>query len=329
STATTTRRRRRRGEMARLPLVSPLDRILFLKAQPYLAGQSPEVLTALASYTEERHHAPGELVRPASKRLDEILFLAEGGVVIADAGARRIEAPGVIGIPHAAARSGDVPEIRSVEDTLLLAIDVADMDQILDDHAALLMNFSLRTAEQCLLVERTLGDARPDVPGFAAEDDAGTPIELDLVHRLARARRAPFFAETNLSVLGQLIRYEDVRYIQPQAALWEIGDPIRQMTLVLDGSFESQGPFATARASAGAVIGAYEILSEASREEAWIARKPSRVLDISRNHFIDVFEDHPEFARAYHAYCGRATLDVWARAARLDTHAPPDPTATN
>ena len=306
--------------MARLPLVSPLDRILYLKAQPYLVGQTPEVLTALASYTEDRYHDAGSVIRPASKRLDEILFLAEGTVEIFEASRRRIEAPGVIGIPHAATRSTDVPEIRSVDDTLLLAIATEDMDQIFDDHAALLMMFARRTAEQCLGVERALGDPRPIVPGFAPEDDVGTPIELDLVHRLARARRAPFFAETNLSVLGQLIRYEEIRRIQPEEALWEIGDPIRQMTLVLDGTFESRGPFATTTASAGAVIGAYEILRETDREESWVARKPSRVLDISRNHFIDLFEDHPEFARAYHAYCARATLDAWNRAARLERH---------
>ena len=314
--------------MARLPLVSPLDRILFLKAQPYLAGQTPEVLTALASYTEDRYHDAGSVVRPAAKRLDEILFLAEGAVEISDAGARRIEAPGVIGIPHAATGATDAPEIHAAEDTLLLAIATADMDQILDDHSALLMNFSLRTAEQFLHVERSLGDQRPEIPAFSEEDGAGTPIELDLVHRLARARRAPFFAETNLSVLGQLIRYEAVRHIQPREALWEIGDPIQQMTLVLDGGFESRGPFPTATACAGAVIGAYEILLEGHREESWVARKPSRVLDISRNHFIDVFEDHPDFARAYHAYCARATLDAWDRAARLEKRDVPLQTAT-
>ncbi len=303
--------------MARLPLVSPLERILFLKAQPYLAGQTPEVLTALASYTEDRYHTPGSIVRPASARLEEILFLAEGVVDIVGDGLRRIEAPGVIGIPHAAARASDVPEVRSVDGTLLLAIATADLDQILEDHAALLMNFSLRTAEQALTVERSLGDARPEVPGFAPEDDVGTPIELDLVHRLARARRAPLFRDTNLSVLGQLIRYEEVRRIQPDQPLWEIGDPIRSMTLVLDGSFETRGPFPATCASAGAVIGAWEILSDGRREEGWVARKPSRVLDIPRNHFIDVFEDYPEFARAYHAHCSRATLAAWDLSTRL------------
>lgn len=311
--------------MARLPLVSPLDRILFLKAQPYLIGQTPEVLTALASYTEDRYHAAGSVVRPASKGLEEILFLAEGAVDIVGQRLRRIEAPGVIGIPHAATRASDVPEIRSVEDTLLLAIATDDLDQILDDHSALLMNFSLRTAEQVLAVERALDADRPGISGFAPEDDIGTPIELDLVHRLARARRAPFFENTNLSVLGQLIRYEDERRIQPGESLWEIGDPIDSMTLVLDGSFESRGPFPVTSASAGAVIGAYEILGDGRREEGWVALEPSRVLGVSRNHFIDVFEDHPEFARAYHAYCARATLAAWDLASRLERRSDPIP----
>ena len=301
--------------MAHLPLVSPLDRILFLKAQPYLRGQRPAVLTALASYTEERYVAAGAVVRPASKRLEEILFLAEGAVQIAGRERVRIEAPGVIGIPHAAANSSPVPEIRSLEDTLLLAIALADMDQIQEEHSALLMNFALRTAEEALAAERRLGERRPSLAGFDREEAFGTPVELDLVHRLARVRRAPFFEATNLSVLGQLIRYAEVRIVAEGDALWAIGDPCDRMALVLDGRFESEGPFASACAPAGSVIGAYEILSDGARDEAWIAREPSRVLDLSRDAFVDLFEDHPEFARAYHAYCGRATLAAWDTAA--------------
>ena len=308
--------------MARLPLISPLDRILFLKAQPYLAGQPPEVLTALGSYTEERFHRPGDLIRPGDRPVEEILFLAEGAVEtdVLDhgeiLGRRRIEAPGVIGIPHAGAHVGTAPAVRAISETLLLSVDLGDLDQIFDDHPSLLLNFILRTAEQALGAQRSEGKRRPDEVGFAPEDEFGTPVALDLVHRLARARRAPFFHDTNLTLLGQLIRYEEVERLEAGETVWSVGDPIDRMSLVLDGTLESTGPFPVVRAPAGAVVGTLEILENGLRQEGWRTIESSRLLSIRRTTFVDLLEDHPEFARDYHAHCCRAALAAWARQAR-------------
>ena len=310
--------------MTGLPLISPLDRILFLKAQPYLAGEPPEVLTALASYTEERFHAAGALVRAGHRPVEEILFIAEGSLEVerptangADrAGSgppRRIEAPGVVGIPHAGARALWAPAVRAAENTVLLALDIDDLDQIFLDHVGLLLNFVRRTAEEALRAKRSLGMAREDEPGFDGVERLDTPVELDLVHRLARARRAPFFRHTNLTLLGQLIRHEDVRRLEPGERLWSVGDPIDRMSLILDGAFQSEGPFGEVCAPAGAVVGSLEILIGSRREESWVAREVSRVLSIRRSLWLDLLEDHPELARDYHAYCCRAALDAWAR----------------
>lgn len=310
--------------MARLPLISPLDRILFLKAQPYLAGQPPEVLTALASYTEERFHDSGDVVREGDRPVGEIFFLAEGALqteVAVDGhriGTRRIVAPGVVGIPHLAAEVCDAPAVVAEGETLLLALDANELDQIFDDHPSLLLNFILRTSEQALAAQRALGARRPDEPGFAAEDQFGTPVELDLVHRLARARRAPFFQGTNLTLLGQLIRFEDVERLPAGGSLWSVGDAIDRMSLVLDGELEAVGPFPSAVAPAGAVVGALEILDEIPREEGWVARESSRIVSIRRDTFVDLLEDHPEFAREHHAHCSRIVLAAWAEAVRTE-----------
>lgn len=303
--------------MARLPLVSPLDRILFLKAQPYLERQPPEVLTALGSFTEEQHYAAGERIRRGGWPVERVLFLAEGVVEIdleidGVIRTRRIEAPGIVGLPDWAAHRPAAPEVRALDETLTLEIEDQDLAQMLDDHSALLLNFVRRTAEQALMVERGLGEARPAEPGFPPTDVDDTPVELDLVHRLARARRAPLFAGENLTLVGQMTRFGEVERIAPEQPLWRIGDPIDRLALVLDGEFRTEGPFGPGRAPAGAAIGALESMGTGRREESWIAERASRILWIRRSLFVDLLEDHPEFAHSVHAKAAERALDAWA-----------------
>lgn len=323
--------------MARLPLVSPLDRILFLKAQPYLETQPFEVVTALASYTEERFYRAGSMIRSRGERVREVLFLAEGEVEIRFGPGfpmRRVTAPGVVGLSHyfaahsptlARAGSGSAtdaahpseaaievaPAVRARADTLCLAIGADDLEQLLEDHFTLMLQFAYRTGEEAHRNRIALGPDRPPEPGFEAAERDRTPVDLDLVQRLARVRRAPFFRRTNLTVLGELIRDQRIERLMPGEALWQRGDPIDGLALVIDGHFQSTGTEAPCDAPAGAVLGALEILCEDDRREGWSATTPSRVLAMPRDVFIDRLEDHSEFALDYLGYCARAATEAW------------------
>ena len=301
--------------MNRLPLVSPLDRILFLKAQPYLLGQPPEVLTALASYSEEVFHPRGTRIRDAGGRVDHILFLAQGRVDIIEGGdarapARSVTAPGVVGLAHHFAGTESAPEVRAARDTLCLEIAVQDLDPILEDHFTLCLGFAQRGGAEVLARSRASAE-RPDEAGFAAPDHRATPVVLDPVQKLAQARRSPFFRGANLTVLGQLVRFQDPERIAVGDRLWRIGDPIERMALVLDGRFHTEGPFAIGRAASGAVIGAWEILEEGLHEESWVAEAAGRILWIDRHAFVDLLEDHWEFAEAYLRHSSCRLVSSW------------------
>jgi hypothetical protein len=89
--------------MAHLPLVSPVDRALFLRAQPYLEGVTSSVLASLATYSEERFYPAATRIREEGSAVDRIVFLGWGSVEVAesegpDATYRTIEAPGAIGL---------------------------------------------------------------------------------------------------------------------------------------------------------------------------------------------------------------------------------------
>ena len=118
-----------------MPLVSPLDRMLFLKAQPYLVGQPADVLVALASYSNDRVFPAGATIREPGRPIDTLHFLADGVVEVAGRSdrqpARRVAAPGVIGLAHHRAGVMDAPRVTAVEETLCREVAVNDLDQIL------------------------------------------------------------------------------------------------------------------------------------------------------------------------------------------------------
>ena len=67
-------------EVTRLPLVSPIDRAVFLKAQPYLSDLPSSAIATLAQYTEEHFFSEKESVYHAGVAPAHIYFLASGGV---------------------------------------------------------------------------------------------------------------------------------------------------------------------------------------------------------------------------------------------------------
>jgi CRP-like cAMP-binding protein len=290
--------------MARLPLVSPLDRALFLKAQPYFEGLAPNLLALLASHGEEEFFPAGSWIRRAGEAIDRVHFFGAGRLAVDHAfegrrGTVEIEAPGAIGLSDHFAGTPVPPAVRAVVDTFCLSLATADFDQILEDHFALVHVIARASCDSAVASFKSQAAARSDESGFEEADEIDTPATLDLVQRLARARRAPFFKGTNLTLLAELIKLDEPERIAPGEAVWREGDPIERMCLILDGRFRTDGRFGTAHAGAGAVLGAWEIAATGPRFEGWIAEAPSRILSIERELFVDLLEDHFELAQTY------------------------------
>ena len=314
--------------MSRLPLVSPLDRGLFLKAQPYLEGLSPRVLVVLASYSRERFFRSGELVQPPGRAIEDILFLGRGGVAVEGdvtlgtgrrARDRTIEAPGAIGLAHHFAGTPRPPAVRAVRDTLGLALPVDDLDQILEDHFPLLLQFTEATCFQTMGALQALAGDRSDEAGFDRELRQATPASLDLVQLLARMRKAPLFRNVNLSVLAEMIRGQEPRVLGVGERLWSAGDPVDQLVFVIDGHFESEGEFGQVGAGSGATLGAWELMASDSRFEDWRATSPSRVVSIPKELFADLLEDHHEFALDYLGRVSNKLVEAWNRLASKES----------
>ena len=61
-------------------LTGTLERALHLKSVPVLAGLAPRELAALARYTRERYHAPGQTLVASGSTVDRLMVIVQGTV---------------------------------------------------------------------------------------------------------------------------------------------------------------------------------------------------------------------------------------------------------
>ena len=175
-----------------------------------------------------------------------------------------------------------------------------------------MIGFARRGAEEAEIALEQLGRARGDEPGYDTTRPPITPAQLDVVERLAQARRTPFFANTHLTVIGRLIQDDAIEILSAGNLLWSEGDPIDRMAFVVDGQLSRVSPTPARKAPAGAVLGAREILSEGGRSETWKADSMVRLLSIGREDFLDALEDHFDFALEYMRFCSADTISAWS-----------------
>ena len=306
--------------MARLPLVSPLDRALFLKAQPYLAGLPRSSIAALAQHTEERFFSPSEVVYEDGVPPANIYFLASGSVRTQYHGTPPLDlsSPGGVGLIEHMARSPRPPATWALEDTLALSVDVASFMQIVEDDFFLYLSLvrNLAIAINLSLSQQTeIGLPELGFPEYALHQTYAT---LDLVHRLAQAREAPFFKGSNLTVLTELLRYQEPRILADGGVLWREGDHVGSMVLVLDGMFVTTNSEHETLHPVGSMLGAWEIFSGEPRLESARATTAARTIEIDGSHFADVLEDHFEFATDYLRKLCRRVIEIRLAVANFD-----------
>jgi CRP-like cAMP-binding protein len=286
--------------MARLPLVSPLDRALFLKAQPYLEGLPPHALAVLAQYTEERSIGRGQVIHEAGDAPDRIHFLASGRVRTQYRGAEPFDvpAPGGIGLVEYLAESEEPPRVWAVEETFALSLGAAELSQLIEEDFVFYEVLAGGLSRVGLHERSVRGSERSAEPGFADPADALTPrASLDLVHRIALARRAPFFSGSDVTVMTQLLRYQEPRSVRAGDLLWGRDDPVESLALVLSGRIAvCNGDDPPSLQPAGAMLGTWEVFGAEERLEDVRALEDSWVLEIDRTLFTDLLEDHAGYA---------------------------------
>ncbi len=299
--------------MPELPLVSPLDRALFLRAQPYMAGLGPAILVVLASHCVERRFRDGESLTGGANGRPRIYFLAEGrvrtsmdGLAITD-----LAAPAGVGLAPLLSGSPASFELTAVGSTLALEIEFERFLQIMEDHFPVVLQLAHSLAGLTTDLERRLGVCPASADTAPADERFGT-APLDLVDRLFGARRTELFAGANLSVLADLLGGACEEHRRPDEPLWRAGEPALAFGLVVGGSVRLEDLAGVTRGRVGPdeLIGLGDLFTEQPRAWSAVAASPVVALRIDRSHYLDVLEDHFDHARDLLALLAQRYLEL-------------------
>ena len=298
--------------MSDLPLISPLERALFLRAHPFFHVE-PKSLIAMAEHSSERHFARGATLIEPDAEVRSIFILGEGSVASYYEGERLFEvaAPGAVGTLALLAGRSTGSSFVARETTVALELDADVYLQLLEDHFPLVLSLTVNIARDIARDEKIAGVA-PGTPETPAQPPRRLGRELDLVDRLSLVRRVRLFSEANLGLLAELFRGDVERRYADGESLCLAGEAAESFEVLVEGlvrleDVEGDRP---GYVDAVGVVGWRDLFTGERRVWGATACGPVRTLHVPRELYTDVLEDHFEHVLAVLGQLSRRYLDV-------------------
>jgi CRP-like cAMP-binding protein len=207
-------------------------------------------------------------------------------------------------------------DVVAETDTLTLQQDSDAVYEILEDNFPIL-RFVLQGFCRQMIETVVHG---PVAPLTLPNADLKAPSrELDLVDRIFLLRRAPPFARSSLNALAELARSMfDVRF-EPGVKLWSVGEPSRNLLLVVSGTVQCTAEGRPSfQAGPGVPMGALEAIGGVPRWYEPVTETKVVALSGDVEVLFDVLEDNFDMAMDYLSTMGRAWLKSVERIA--DSH---------
>lgn len=283
-----------------------------------MGGLSGPQLSTIAEATRERFYPKASVLTREGEPVEAIHFLVEGQVTASFKGRNLGFAdPGAaIGALGVLIRDDQGMEVVAESDTLTLELDSDAVFEILEDNFAILRHV-LQTFCRQMIETVVHGPVAPVT--LPKADLKAPPRELDLVDRIFLLRRAPPFARSSLNALAELARSMfDVRF-EPGVKLWSVGEPARNLLLIVSGTVACTVPERpTFQAGPGVPMGALEALGGVTRWYEPVTETKVVALSGDVEVLFDVLEDNFDMAMDYLSTMGRAWLKSVERIA--DSH---------
>jgi CRP-like cAMP-binding protein len=283
----------------RLPLVSPLERALFLRAHRLLRGVSSPVVAAVAANTREVFVRKGAVIRKQDEPVDTLYFLVEGKIRVQHGDGLRfaIEPPGGAGLLWALAEREGGPAFIAEADTVVLEMPLDPFFDILEDHFQLVLQLYEVLAADLSGLEEKLGRP-PRLPEPPSPPPPLPSEPLELVERLLWASRCPAFEAVNLNAVAELVRVHPEIRLAPGDILWKRDDPADFLALITHGVIDCTSPHAyrNFRAGPAVVIGVDDAIAGRSHAYTATAETPALAIRIDRQTYLDVLEDNIDLA---------------------------------
>jgi CRP-like cAMP-binding protein len=288
--------------MLTLPLISPLDRLLFLKAHPFFEMEVDiRSLVAIAEHSREVHFSKGASLIEQEQENYSFFLLVEGSVGAYYSGEKRYElkAPGAAGLLPVLAGRLHESSFIALEDIVALEIDIGMFLQVFEDHFDLMLSCSASLANRLANAEAIAGIApgMPDKPDIAVSSIEG---ELDLVDRLFQVRRLALFEKANIEILAELFHGDIVRRYEKGEYLCRAGDDPGGFEVLVDGvvRLHNSDQSRSGYIEAIGLVGWRDLITDKPRIWSGVACGPVRTLHVPLDLYTDILEDHTEHALA-------------------------------
>jgi CRP-like cAMP-binding protein len=295
----------------RLPLVSPLERALFIGSQRLFKGLDSEIVAIIAAYTREVFVRKGAVLRKEGLPVDYLYYLVEGRLRIEYEGQISLltKPPGDAGLLWALADWERGPGYYAKTDTVVLQIGVGPFFDILEDYFPLVLRLYNVLFRDLIAIQKKL-DVCADF-SIQPPIDSPYPVHpLDLVERLGWATRCSAFRSVNLAALSQLLRVHPELRLKPGESLWNQDDPAEYLALVVYGTIRctSTHKFCNFVAGPATAIGLEDTLIGERREFSATAESQAILIRIDRQTYLDVLEDNFDLALLLLRFCASAIL---------------------
>jgi CRP-like cAMP-binding protein len=296
---------------AKVRLVSPLERALYLKSLGPLQELSSEELAVVGQHAKEQFFRKGTEIFKSGEPLESFHIVVEGQVRArgGEHGDSLVGPGKALGILSLLSRSEEGLEAVAETDAVTLEIDADDMYDVLEDHFSIFLT-------ELQNVSRVILNERKDIPDGTylapAEGILEVPDrQLDLVERLLLVRRAGF-DRTNIDALIQVVRMMTEIGIRAGTKLWKPGEPSGHSYIIVSGTIrciieEGERHF---RAGPGYPVGNIESLAGEPRWYEAVAETNVVALQAEAESLLDVLEDHSELARDFLAAMASGAIRV-------------------
>jgi CRP-like cAMP-binding protein len=303
--------------------VGLVERILYLKKLPALAGLPTNDLAALAELQVERPVRAGEVLLKSGEEPSGVYFVLEGTIDCHRRGrfVGRVGPGGGLGGLVLFAQDGEGVQAVATTDGRVLELDGEALLDVFEDRFRVLHHVMRGTCRQ--LLDLVIRAKTLPFQGLGTVPPPRDPSkDLDLVERIFFLKSMAPFKRSSINALAELSRTTTQVRFPAGTVLWKAGEVGATAYLVLDGTVagrvvESGVEFL---AGPGTPLGASEMMAELPRWYDATASTAVVALQGSTEALLDVFEDNYEMARDYLAMWARAVLVIIE--ANLDAEAP-------
>ena len=283
------------------------------------AALSHEALAGIAQLTRAQRVAAGVELAREGEPFPFVYLIIEGQLELLREG-KRVGLFGDgsgVGVMSALARDPIGFGCRTLKESTLLVLRLADLFEMMEDYFDLMHGALRNVAADAIRWRRALPDG-----GFLPH----TPIEcvecgdgpLGLVQRIFHLRRTIGLERSYIDELAELARAAREQRIPRGTQLWSTGERADHLLIVVSGEVTGQTREGKLfRFGPGDILGNLDTIAGEPRWFDAHTQSDLVALTIDSESIVDVWEDHPDLAFAFLRMFSRLILDLRLRAARL------------